>query len=151
MRHSIAAFGLAACLLLFVSPSYSQVPSGAWNVSMTATGGELGRAVETIEILFDQGQATATSKRGSPGAMQTSALPVSVEAYTRLWAAIEASDAWNLADLDVDVLDFPDYTVELRAGNKTRLIQMRGANTSDAHLKLLLAIEECVEQQGGQK
>lgn len=122
-----------------------------FQVTLTATGGELGKAVETIVIRVKGGKAVTTSTHVSAnGEKAARSVDLPADALARLHKVIEQTKAWDLKDFKRTVLDAPTYTIRLEQGKKKHTVRATGASQSDRHLKLILAIENCY-REGGKK
>jgi hypothetical protein len=122
-------------------------PPKGWKVSLTATGGELGKTLEKIEIVVNDRSIRATHTRTpEKGKGMKKVVTIPAASAARLWEVMEGLKAWELPDFAKAVLDSPDHTIRLAWGGKSRTIRVKGFSQSDKHRKLILAIHKCFEE-----
>src|SRR4051794_5941979 len=162
MRFGTTSFIVAASLLqavaLIPALSFSSSALGGqgknrekkdadWSVSLTGRGGELDKTVVKTTVEVRAGDAKGIETRTSKGHRpETREVSIPAAAATRLEKTMEELKAWDLPDFSKEVLDQPDYTIQLKRAGKTHTIDVKGASKSDAHLKLILAIQHCFEK-----
>lgn len=116
--------------------------STGWTVTLTETGGELGRETRTTEIAVEGGHARVVLTRTAPGVGPTrKENALSAGAASQLRERLDELDAWSLGDFHQTQRDAVDYTIVLRQGARSHTIRVSGASGSQPHLDLVLAIE----------
>jgi hypothetical protein len=146
IRVPTFAVAMAVAVLLGHADSGPAPASDDWTVTLTETGGELGREVRTTEIAVEADRARVTRTSAAPGIPPTrsqSALPA--DAASRLHQRLTTLDAWSLGDFRQTQRDALDYTIVLRQGARSHTIRVSGASGSRPHLDLILAIERAAQ------
>ena len=127
--------------MVFASQTDKPEPPKEWKVTLTATGGEMGKAVDKIEIVVKDGRATGTRLQTPEKGEETKkVVTLPAAAVKSLWTTLQELNAWELPDFNKPMLDSPDYTIGLAWGGKSRAIQVKGFSQSDPHKKLILSV-----------
>jgi hypothetical protein len=122
-----------------------------WTVSLNRSGGNLSAGDEKIAIAVKAGRGTGTrTKALSKGGLETKEVTLPDKATRLLWKTMEEVKAWELDDFRKPELDAPDYTIRLERAGKKHTIKVQGASASEAHHKLILAIERCFAKGASQ-
>jgi hypothetical protein len=125
----------------------AQAEPGEWTVSLNMSGGNASAGDAKITIAVKAGTSKGTSTRAvSGGGLETKEVSIPTSATTRLWKTLEEVKAWELSDFSKPTLDGATYTIRLERAGKKHSIRVEGASKSEAHLKLILAIQQCFEK-----
>jgi hypothetical protein len=150
---AVAASALATSMFTaFSSPAFpgdtqhkkAEAEPGEWSVSLNRSGGNLSAGDSKITIAVKAGTSKGTRTRAlSGGGLESKEVSIPSSVTTRLWKTLDEAKAWELGDFSKPALDAPDYTIRLQRAGKHHTIRVQGAGESEAHLKLILAIQQC--------
>jgi len=155
IRAAASSVLAAAMLTTFSSHAFpmdsqekkSEAEPGEWSVSLNKSGGNLSAGDTKIAIAVKGGTSKGTSTKAlSTGGLETKEVSIPSSAATSLWKTMEQVKAWGLGDFSKPALDAPEYTIRLERAGKKHTIKVQGASDSEAHLKLILAIQQCFEK-----